>query len=53
MYLAMVKRMITILRLGVITLQRAKVKDCDRHPPHYARVQVGKPGKVCLHAKGA
>jgi hypothetical protein len=38
----------TILRLGVITLQNAKVKDCDRHPPQYARVQIGKPGKVSL-----
>jgi len=30
-----------------------KVKDCDRHPPQYVRVQIGKPGKVCLNAKGA
>lgn len=25
----------TILRLSIITLQHDKVKDCDRHPPHY------------------
>jgi len=52
MYLAMDKRYITILRLGVITLQNDKVKDCDRHPPQYVRVQIGKLGKVCLDAKG-
>jgi hypothetical protein len=47
------KRTTTILRLGVITLQNDKVKDCDRHPPQYIRVQKGKPGKVCLDGKGA
>lgn len=38
----------TILHLGVITLQNDKVKDCDRHPPQYVRVQIGKPGKACF-----
>ena len=42
------KRNITILRLGVITLQYDKVKDYDRHPPQYARVQIDKPGKACF-----
>ena len=53
MSLTMGKRYITILRLSIITLQHDKVKDCDRHPPQYVRVQIGKPGKVCLNAKGA
>jgi hypothetical protein len=48
MYAAPDKRTTTILRLGVITLQHDKGKDCDRHPPQYDRVQIGKPGKVCL-----
>ena len=52
MYPAMDKRTTTILRLGVITLQHDKGKDCDRHPPHDVRVQVGQPGKVCLDMKG-
>jgi hypothetical protein len=47
------KGYITILYLGVITLQNDKVKDCDRHPPQCVRVQIGKPGKVCLDVKGA
>jgi len=50
---AMDKRNTTILRLSVITLQYDKVKDCDRHLPQYVRVQIGKPGKVCLDVKGA
>jgi len=50
---AMDKRNTTILRLGVITLEHDKVKDCDRHPPQYVQVQIGKPGKVCLDGKGA
>ena len=45
---AMDKRITTALRLGVIPLQHAKVKDCDWHPPQYVRVQIGKPGKVSL-----
>jgi len=47
------KRKITILRLGFITLQNDKVKDCDWYPPQYVRVQIGKPGKVCLDDKEA
>jgi hypothetical protein len=47
------KRSITILRLNTITLQNDKVKDCDRHPPQYVRVQIDEPGKVCLDVKGA
>jgi hypothetical protein len=43
----------TILRLSIIILQKDKVKDCDRHPPQYVRVQVGKLGKVYLDDKGA
>jgi len=45
------KRYITNLRLSIITLQHDKVKDCDRHPPQYVLVQIGKPRKD--YVKGA
>ncbi len=34
MYSTMDKRITTILRLGFITLQNDKVKDCDWYPPN-------------------